>query len=111
MALDTQFIKKSEERLKELLNEISDELRSMKSTPEMGSDVDSFDTETDETEELGNELGIKDVLKKRLSAVEKSLDKIKDGSYGTCENCRKEISKDILEVDPESEFCQECKKD
>lgn len=78
--------------------------------PELGSDVDAFDTETDEAEEYSNELGVKDALKQRLQAVKKALDKIQAGTYGKCEKCGMDIPEKILEVNPESEFCQHCKK-
>jgi len=41
---------------------------------------------------------------------DKALDKIEGNTYGKCELCGKEIEAAILDVDPESLFCMNCKK-
>jgi RNA polymerase-binding transcription factor DksA len=103
-------LKKYEAKLQQTQKDLEAELKGHPEVPELGTDVDAFDTETDEAEEYSNELGVKDVLKQRLQAVEKALDKIQAGTYGKCEKCGMDISEEILEVNPESEFCQHCKK-
>jgi len=102
-------LKGAEEKLKKTQEELEKELKTLKGVPEMGSDVDSFDEETDEAEEYSTNLGIKQVLKERLIAVREALDKIKSGTYGKCEKCNKEISDKILEINPESKYCGNCK--
>lgn len=47
-------------------------------------------------------------LEQRLSNIKKALEKIETGSYGTCENCGKEIEGDRLEVNPAALTCKEC---
>ena len=66
--------KKYEEKLKKTQQDLETELKGHSAeVPEMGTDVDAFDTETDEAEEYSNELGVKDALKQRLQAVKKAL--------------------------------------
>ncbi|MDP2696168.1 MAG: hypothetical protein Q8O87_02870 [bacterium] len=98
-----------EEKLKKLEIELSEESKKLGTTPEMGSDVDSYDTETDEAEEFANSLGVKESIKNRLAAVRKALGKITDGSYGRCENCQNDIPKEVLDISPESNLCKNCK--
>ena len=45
-----------------------------------------------------------------LEAINKSLEKILDGSYGKCENCGEEINRDRLEAIPMTVLCMDCKQ-
>ncbi len=84
-------------------------LEAFKNAPDLGSETDP-DTETDESEEFSNQLAEMQVLKKHLVDLDLALLKIKKGTYGICENCKKEISKDLLSVAPESQLCKNCKE-
>lgn len=77
--------------------------------PEFGSDVDSGEEEADESEAFVNQRAEVPLLKERLSAVESALRKIEGGTYGKCEKCGVEIEEEILEIDPESRLCKNCK--
>ena len=102
----------SEETKNKLIQTQADlekELKGLEGVPEMGSDVDAFDTETDEAEEYSTNLGIKNALKSRLMAVKEALAKIEAGIYGKCEKCGMQIPEEILEVNPEAKFCSHCK--
>ena len=101
--------KEHEEKLKKTQADLEVELKNLEGVPEMGSDVDHFDEETDETEELGNVLGVRDALKGRLQAVKHALDKIEAGTYGVCEKCGDKIPEEVLQVNPESEHCKDCR--
>ena len=103
-------LKSAEEKLKKAEKEIEAELKKVGEVTEMGTDVDHFDEETDEAEEYSTNLGVNQVLKERLRAVKKSLDKVGNGTYGKCEHCGEMISDAVLEAAPESELCQEHKK-
>ena len=85
------------------------EIKQTETPSKFGSDVDHFDEETDEAEEMGNQLAIGQDLKNRLAEIDIALGKIKSGGYGICEKCGKNIEKEILDVDPESRFCKEDK--
>lgn len=58
-------------------------------------------------EERSIKLGL---LESRLSDINKALIKIDGTDYGICENCKKEIEGDRLEVNPAALTCKECMK-
>lgn len=103
-------LNEAKNKLEKTQEELEKELKNLEGVPEMGSEIDAFDTETDESEEYSNNLGIKDALKKRLVAVKEALEKIKTGTYGKCEQCGGEIPEKVLEVNPESKHCDKCGK-
>lgn len=53
---------------------------------------------------LGNQLG------KRAITIRKALFKIRSGSYGRCEKCKKEIDPARLKAMPEAQLCLSCSK-
>ena len=46
-----------------------------------------------------------------LDKIDKALQRIEDGSFGTCEECSEEISVKRLEARPETTLCIRCKED
>jgi len=46
---------------------------------------------------------------KLIQKIEKTLDRIEDGSYGICETCGEDISVKRLKARPVTEQCIECK--
>lgn len=77
---------------------------------DFGVDIDGADEEADEAEEMGNQMAISHDLRKRLTEIEGAFDRMKNGTYGKCVRCGGEISKEVLEIVPESELCAKCKK-
>lgn len=53
---------------------------------------------------LGNQLG------KRAITIRKALLKIRTGSYGRCERCKKDIEPSRLKALPEAQLCLSCSK-
>ncbi|MCA9155226.1 MAG: TraR/DksA C4-type zinc finger protein [Planctomycetales bacterium] len=45
-----------------------------------------------------------------LEAVTAALARIREGSYGECENCHQPIAEERLEVIPYAAFCVECER-
>lgn len=89
---------------------VHEELLKLKqNSTDFGSDVDGLDEESDESEEIGNLISIKETLEGRMRRIEKALEKIKQKKYGVCELCGKDIEEKLLAIDPESELCKECK--
>jgi DnaK suppressor protein len=82
------------------------EIKQTETPPEFGSDVDHFDEDADEAEEVGNQLAIGQDLKNRLAEIDIALGKIQSGGYGICEKGGENIEKEILDIDPESRFCK-----
>ena len=54
-------------------------------------------------------LGLVDSLKRNLDDVDRALGRIKEGLYGVCLNCGRDIGADRLAFRPESVYCVECK--
>src|SRR5207344_349479 len=46
-----------------------------------------------------------------LDKISKALERIEDGSFGTCEECGEQISVKRLEARPETTLCIRCKED
>ena len=46
-----------------------------------------------------------------LEKIDKALAKLKEGTFGTCEECGEEISVKRLEARPETTLCIKCKED
>ncbi len=85
------------------------EIKDFEKPVSFGSDVDHFDEKTDETEELSNRFGQDNDLKRGLDEINAALEKIEKGIYGICETCGGRIGDDILEINPESRLCKDCK--
>jgi len=68
---------------------------------------DSVDLASDtyDTEFLHN---LSDSEKLQIESIESSLEKIENGSFGTCELCSKKINKVRLEALPHAKYCIEC---
>jgi len=49
-----------------------------------------------------------DLFELRLNDIKKALEKIETSTYGICENCKKKIEADRLEVNPAAKTCKEC---
>lgn len=47
-------------------------------------------------------------LKNELKEIEAALKKIKDGTYGRCERCKKPIDSARLQVKPQAVYCLKC---
>src|SRR5437773_1666447 len=65
-----------------------------------GEDTD-MEEKADEVEEYDNLLSLEHSLELKLKDVNSAIEKIKDGTYGKCEKCGKEIEKERLMAYPE----------
>ena len=68
----------------------------------------NLEDEAGEVEEYTTRLPIEYVFEKRLRDVNSALLKIQKKSYGTCENCGKNIPLKRLQVYPEARYCLSC---
>lgn len=66
--------------------------------------------QADEVEEMVGRVALAEVIRRRLRRIRSALSKMQNKTYGICENCGKEIEEKLLEVDPESRYCKECKQ-
>ena len=90
-----------EEALKKNRQESSGDLSNM---PVHLADVSSDNYEQELTLELMENKG------EVLSRIENALEKIKNGTYGTCEICQKRIKKARLEAIPYARYCISCQE-
>jgi DnaK suppressor protein len=76
-----------------------------------GGESGSGDMEkaADEVEEYSTLLPIEYSLETKLKNINIALEKIKKGTYGRCEKCKKEISEERLRAFPEARTCNDCK--
>lgn len=57
------------------------------------------------------DFGLQQNMERMLEQVEKALRRIEAGSYGTCENCGRQIDKERLEAMPYVTLCIDCQRD
>jgi DnaK suppressor protein len=110
MNLTKEKINNFKEILLKNRGSIEEGLEKLKKSLDFGSDVNSSDEETDESEEFSNYISIKRSLEARLDKINQALKKIEENAYGVCDKCGEEISEDVLEANPASALCKKCKK-
>lgn len=97
--------------LRERLAEVQGRIAELAKAPERGSGI-SFGKRigdgTAEAEARRNEIGIGNSLLVTDERIERALAKIKEGSYGMCDSCGRQIAPARLEVAPESVVCIDC---
>ncbi len=103
-------IKKYKKILEEEKEKLEKEIAEHEELVDFGVDIDGADEEADEAEEMGNRMAISQTLKKRLEEISGALRRIEEEKYGRCIKCGGEISREILNVVPESDLCVKCKQ-
>lgn len=86
---------------------------SRKDLTDIKVDVDDLPDETDlAATEVSQTLAFKlrDRERLLLSKINEALEKIEDGSFGTCEDCEEPIEPKRLEARPVSTLCIACKE-
>jgi DnaK suppressor protein len=71
---------------------------------DIGDEGDRADT--DRTHEVSILISARD--KGKLAAIEEALEKIREGTYGVCEDCGDEIESGRLKAMPLAKFCVTC---
>ncbi|MEN6373000.1 MAG: TraR/DksA C4-type zinc finger protein [Armatimonadota bacterium] len=61
-----------------------------------------------ETYEREKDLAMDENIDDMLEEIDRALEKIDAGNYGTCDRCGRDISKARLEAVPYAAFCIEC---
>lgn len=71
------------------------------------------DPGTDAADLFGHErvVVLAERLKNDLHEIEAALGKIKSGTYGVCERCKKPINPARLEVKPQAVYCLRCEQE
>ena len=106
-----EFVDKQKKKLIAERNEILDslagrneQLTKLVDTLESGDDVDIASDTIDRT--LLNSLGEAD--QRRLTMIDRALDRIRQETYGRCLSCGKQIPEARLEALPYAVLCVEC---
>jgi len=116
--LDKTFLNKVKEKLNKEKKELEKELASftdknVHNVNDYKAKFPNFGRESDENAKevatFGARLTLERTLEKELRDVNKTLERIKKGKYGTCYNCKKQISKLRLLARPTSSTCVKCK--
>lgn len=110
--MDSKNLSELKAKLLKEQEDLVKQLKDLGEVPDMGSDTEGevAEEEADEAEEYSKNLGIKQTYKERLLDIKNALDKMANGSYGKCEECGGEIEEAVLEANPESRHCKNCKK-
>jgi DnaK suppressor protein len=100
-----------EAKLRERLAEIDAEIAELTKPPEGGGDI-SFGKRigegTSQAIDRFAEVGVAHELEPIKARIQRALEKIDDGSYGTCDNCGQAIAEGRLRAAPESVLCIDC---
>ena len=91
--------------------ELRERMADLSRPPERGSQVSFGKRIGDGTTEAISrltEVGVHANLQESERRVSRALEKIEDGSYGTCDSCGKEIPAGRLRAVPQSVLCVEC---
>ena len=117
MSLSKDFIEKIQRQLikekKRIENDLADftTAQSGKSRKMVFPDYgDHAGENASEVASFDNDTSVKNTLEKALRDVNASLKRIKEGTYGTCKYCHKDITEQRLQIRPTSSACIECKK-
>jgi len=73
-----------------------------------GSGSSALETAADAVEEYSSLLPIEFNLELRLQNINEALKRIKKGTYGICQKCKKQVSSQRLKINPEAKFCMDC---
>lgn len=100
---------KLKKQLEETKTSLSEEITKLEAPVDMG-DFPGPDDETDESTQDYNQRSAAASLRTELSDIESALRKIGKGTYGICEECKKEIEEEVLSISPETRLCRNCNK-
>jgi len=118
--LSKKKLAKLEKMLRELERRYAKELESLASSLERseGGGEGSLPTYTYHIADVGTDVAQREeqsivttTVYNILRDIELALTKIREGGYGICEKCGKDISEDRLEAMPYARLCLECKRE
>ena len=112
-SVDKEFIDgliKEKQRLwgevrRELFEQIGEKLHSQYSLPQDAGDYALIDL----LEDTG--LAVNDIRHQELLRIDDAIKRAKEGRYGLCEDCGREIDRERLRVAPYAPCCIDCQKD
>jgi RNA polymerase-binding transcription factor DksA len=100
-------LKAREKQLRERLAELDGRLHRIEDHLERPPEKDWEDRATDmEMDDVLHGLGSAGMIE--VEAIHAALVRIKEGTYGICKRCGKEISAERLDIVPHTTLCREC---
>ncbi len=112
--LDKNFIKERKEDLLKQKEDLKEELEKLAvkeddhfhpKFPSLGNEEEDNELEVAEYDQF---IDAEKRLSKLLKETNEALEKIEKGTYGYCENCKKEIDPARLEAFPQATTCLDC---
>ena len=100
-----------EAKLRERLGEIAAEIEELTKPPENASGISFGKRIGDGTSQAIDrfaDVGVAQEIEPLKERIERALVKLKDGTYGTCDTCGKQIAAGRLIAAPESALCIDC---
>jgi DnaK suppressor protein len=107
--------KKQREQLETEYKRLTDELTQLQNNASSaeerreGSPFGKREEEATETLELEKRLALENRVRQEMAKVEHALEKVKNGTYGLCDNCGQPINPERLEALPQASLCLNCK--
>ena len=71
-------------------------------------EADDQDSYAHEMTDLDRNVAMEQELRTRLNDLDKTIEKIKSGQYGKCENCAQDIQLERLKAVPVAALCMDC---
>ncbi|HHD92205.1 MAG TPA: TraR/DksA family transcriptional regulator [Candidatus Portnoybacteria bacterium] len=120
--LDSQFVEEQKKKLISKKNELVKALSSFaEKNPEIKDDFKSkfpkmhnggdLEEEALEVTTYDSRLSMESALEKEIKTINRALKKIKEGTYGICDQCGQPISLNRLKIRPQAIYCLKCKKE
>ena len=115
MTIDPKILTELKTSLTEEKKRIEDELSRIAKPSKSGEYETNFDDFGDDEDENASEveaytdnLALEDNLSHQLKEINEALLRMENGTYGFCENCRKEIDIERLKAYPSATTCVNC---
>ena len=98
----------------ERLREFVDETSFSGSEQDVSGELSAFDQHpadsSDVTEQRARDFTIKQILDAEAEQIREAQRRRDEGTYGICESCGRQISKERLEARPEATLCIDCQR-
>ncbi|HEX7474462.1 MAG TPA: TraR/DksA C4-type zinc finger protein [Dehalococcoidales bacterium] len=104
------FLGKEKKRIEDELAQLTSSSAHPLDERREGSPFGKREEEATESMELEKRLAIEDRLKRLLAEVDRALQKLDQGTYGTCDICGIKIDPARLEALPQAILCLNCRQ-
>lgn len=108
-----QLLLEEKARIEEELKEIEEQIPGKDDGwrpkfPNYGTETSEQEENADEVEEFAADLTLGKQMEQELKDINDALQKIENGTYGICENCKKPIDEKRLEASPSARTHIQC---